>query len=360
LHIDSLFSAGHTATKDISFRRVCETIRDNAFVTSTLPIIVSLEVHTCHEQQEIMVEIMEDCFKGHLVDVNTIVGVDLPSPNDLMGKVLIKVKYSPPTAPDEVPESVGDKLSKVATTSSIYSEENDTAISKEGKAKPSRIISALGQLGVYTRSYHFKALDQPEASIPTHVFSLSESTLREVHKASPGPLFDHNKRYLMRAYPKAIRVSSSNLDPTSFWRQGVQMVALNWQRFDAGVMLNEGMFANTGGWVLKPETHRGLAQLEENLGSHDSRFSVQYFAGQNIEPPKDVDANEFHPLVKCELHVDIPENWEELSTKEKDGEFKGKIKSSKGCHPDFKGQKTKFEQLPNSAPELGFVRSVVP
>lgn len=27
----------------------------------------------------------------------------------------------------------------------------------------------------------------------------------------------------MRAYPKGLRVSSSNLDPAIFWRQGVQM-----------------------------------------------------------------------------------------------------------------------------------------
>jgi hypothetical protein len=326
-------------------------------VTSKLPVIVSLEVHTCHDQQEIMVEIMEDCFKGHLVDVNTAADADLPSPNDLREKVLIKVKYSPPTAPEEVPEGVSNKLSKIATSSSHYSEENDTASSKEGtKAKPSKIINALGRLGVYTRSYHFKALDQPEAKIPTHVFSLSETTLMEVHKANPAALFDHNKCYLMRAYPKAIRVSSTNLDPTSFWRQGVQMVALNWQRFDAGVMLNEGMFANTGGWVLKPESHRGHAQFVEHSGNYDSRFSIQFFAGQNIDPPKDVDADNFHPLVKCELHIEVPENWEATTSKEKDGEFKGKIKSSKGCNPDFKGQIIKFDQLPSSAPELGFVR----
>jgi hypothetical protein len=337
---------------------VIETIRDNAFVTSDLPVIVSLEVHTCHDQQEIMVEIMNDCFKGHLVDVDTATVAELPSPKALSNKILIKVKYSPPTAPEEATEGPTDKLSKITTSSSKYSNEDGTVISEDGaKPKPSKIIDALSQLGVYTRSYHFKGFDQPEAAVPTHVFSLSETALMEVHKTDPASLFNHNKRYLMRAYPKGIRVSSSNLDPTLFWRQGVQMVALNWQKSDAGVMLNEGMFANTGGWVLKPETHRGSAQLTVgDDGAAESRFSIEIFAGQNIPTPKDVNAADFHPLVKCELHMEVPGDWEHISAKEKDGEFKAKTKSSKGCHPDFKGQIISFNKLPNSAPELGFVR----
>lgn len=348
--------AGYTATKDISFRRVCETIRDSAFVTSTLPVIVSLEVHTGKDQQEIMVEIMEECFKGLLVDVNNAVEKDLPSPKDLKKKILIKVKYSPPTVPEEA--SLGaDKLNKVVSVSSNQSEDEGSPSQTGAKAKPSKIIDALSRLGIYTRSYHFKSLDQPEASIPSHVFSLSESALMEVHKSNPAELFDHNKRYLMRAYPKGTRVSSSNLDPTHFWRTGVQMVALNWQKFDAGVMLNEGMFANTGGWILKPEPYRATAKYTASDTTNGSRFSVDFIAGQNIDPPRDTDAQDFHPFVKCELHLEVPGNWEDMSaSKEKDGEFKAKTKSSRGCHPDFKKQAIRFEKLPSVLPELGFVR----
>jgi hypothetical protein len=320
-------------------------------------VIVSLEVHSSKDQQKIMVEIMDECFKGHLVDVSTATGAELPSPKDLQKKILIKVKYSPPQAPEEATEGLATKLSKTQSVISNRSEEDETTNSKDGaKPKASKIIDALSQMGIYTRSYHFKALDQPEASIPTHVFSLSESALMEVHKSDPIGLFNHNKCYLMRAYPKGTRVSSSNLDPAVFWRKGVQMVALNWQKFDAGVMLNEGMFANTGGWVLKPETHRGKAQLPGDGGPHNSRCTIEILAGQDIDPPKDVEATDFHPMVKCELHVEVPGDWEDINPKEKDGEFKAKAKASKGCHPDFKGQLIKFDKLPSFAPELGFIR----
>jgi hypothetical protein len=322
-----------------------------------LPVIVSLEVHTSKDQQQIMVEIMDECFKGLLVDVNAASGDELPSPQDLEKKILIKVKYSPPTAPDEALHA-SDKLKKIPSSSSYHSADEENPSPSGGtKAKPSKIIDALSQLGIYTRSYHYKGLDQPEASIPTHVFSLSESALMEVHKSDPEGLFDHNKRYFMRAYPKGTRVSSSNLDPTHFWRTGVQMVALNWQKFDAGVMLNEGMFANSGGWILKPESYRATAKYPGDDTTHGSRFSVEFIAGQHIDPPKDTDAQDFHPFVKCELHLEVPGNWEDLATsKVKDGEFKAKTKSSKGSSPDFKKQKICFEKLPSVLPELGFVR----
>src|SRR2546423_8065853 len=53
-----------------------------------------------------------------------------------------------------------------------------------------------------------------------------------------------------------MRENSSNFDPCFFWRQGIQMVVLNWQRLDKAKMLNEGMFTGEEGWVLKPKWYR--------------------------------------------------------------------------------------------------------
>lgn len=59
---------GWTLTTEVSFRDVCKTIRETAFQTTNLPLIVSLEVHASLEQQEIMVEIMKEEWKGLLID----------------------------------------------------------------------------------------------------------------------------------------------------------------------------------------------------------------------------------------------------------------------------------------------------
>jgi phosphatidylinositol phospholipase C, delta len=59
---------GWTLTSEVPFRDVCRTVRETAFLTTNLPIIVSLEVHADLEQQETMVQIMKEEWKGLLID----------------------------------------------------------------------------------------------------------------------------------------------------------------------------------------------------------------------------------------------------------------------------------------------------
>jgi phosphatidylinositol phospholipase C, delta len=81
---------GWTLTSEVPFRDVCKTIRETAFVTTDLPIIVSLEVHADLEQQETMVEIMKEEWKGLLVDEpheSCKPDERLPKLSDLLNKV---------------------------------------------------------------------------------------------------------------------------------------------------------------------------------------------------------------------------------------------------------------------------------
>jgi len=240
---------GFTLTKDITFREVCDAVREYGFVASDLPLIVSLEVHCSPEQQEAMVHIMEQTWQGLLLPTPKEDAQSLPAPGDLRGKILVKVKYAPPNQPeggDVTPPSEPDEAAAAAAASAA------AAGKKPPANKASKIIQALSRLGIYTRGVSFKSLTQPEAAMPTHIFSLSEGGVMEVHEKQRKALFDHNRHFLMRAYPSGLRIRSSNLDPAVFWRKGIQIVALNWQNWDEGMMLNEGMFAGTGGYVLKP------------------------------------------------------------------------------------------------------------
>ncbi|KAK4179789.1 PLC-like phosphodiesterase [Triangularia setosa] len=232
---------GYTLTKEVSFREVCIAIRDYGFVVTDSPLIVSLEVHCSPEQQLTMVAIMNETWGDLLLPEPKEDAISLPAPGDLRGKILVKVKYTPPPSASATALSGGD----------TPPENVDPAAAKP--KKPSKIIHALSKLGIYTRGVSFKSLTQPEATMPTHIFSLSEGGVSEVHAKSAKELFEHNRRYLMRAYPSGLRIRSSNLDPAVFWRKGIQVVALNWQNWDEGMMLNEGMFAGTEGYVLKPE-----------------------------------------------------------------------------------------------------------
>ncbi|XP_072904691.1 1-phosphatidylinositol 4,5-bisphosphate phosphodiesterase gamma-1-like isoform X1 [Hemitrygon akajei] len=84
---------GHTLTSKIKFLDVLYTIKEHAFVTSEYPIILSIEDHCSVVQQRNMASYFKKVFGDMLltkpVDINA---DELPSPNQLKKKILIKHK----------------------------------------------------------------------------------------------------------------------------------------------------------------------------------------------------------------------------------------------------------------------------
>jgi phosphatidylinositol phospholipase C delta len=250
---------GYTLTKEVSFRDVCTAIKESAFVVSDLPLIVSLEVHCGPEQQLIMVKIMRETWGDLLALDDEAEPLELPSPEQLRGKILVKVKYVPKTAltattsgasaeSDSLEEEEEEKERLVAAAAAA----NASGRKEKEPKKRAKIIPELSELGSYCHAVSFKSFEQPEASMPTHIFSLAEKKFLSFVEDGQMQLSEHNRRFLLRAYPSGLRIGSSNLNPAPFWGAGAQIVALNWQQTDEGMMLNEGMFAGTGGYVLKP------------------------------------------------------------------------------------------------------------
>ncbi|KAK4691034.1 hypothetical protein P7C71_g5884, partial [Lecanoromycetidae sp. Uapishka_2] len=343
---------------------------------SDLPVIVSLEIHASADQQEIMVEIMKSTWKGLLTPPLNPEATALPSPESLRHKILIKVKYvDPKKAVKKAQERDSEPRSNSPRrSSSSASDEEDAEAPPEikKKKKKSSIIPMLSALGVYTHAIHFSSLAAPEATMPTHVFSLSEKKLTEVHSSLGPTLFSHNRNYLMRAFPSGMRVRSDNLDPAVFWRKGVQMVALNWQRWDEGMMLNEAMFAGSDGYVLKPNGYLGknLSSSAPGISTESQAdalkhktltLSIEILAAQDIPLPLgDTRESGFHPYVKCELHVEEPAERSgapiEGNGKSKDGRFLWKSRSMKGTDVDFGGEKVDFRDITGVVEELSFLR----
>jgi hypothetical protein len=96
-------------------------------------------------------------------------------------------------------------------------------------------------------------------------------------------------------------------------------------------------------------------------------LTIQILAAQSLPlPPGDDSPSSFRPYVKVEVHVEEPGERHGSSSgavpadgKAKEGEYKAKTKSMKGCEPDFKGQELRFEGIPGVVPELSFVRFLV-
>jgi phosphatidylinositol phospholipase C delta len=231
------------------------------------------------------------------------------------------------------------------------------------KKKKTKICESLSQLGIYTHSAHFSSFTQEEALQPPHVFSISENQIMELHNTHQMELFAHNRKYFMRAYPSGRRIDSSNPDPSMFWRRGVQMVALNWQSWDEGTMVNEAMFAGEHGWVLKPEAYRSQDSMSEPVPAirrETLDLKITILAGQHIPfPPHYQEGQGFYPFVKCELHVDKSEGPPvERGGRTKEGKYKLFTKNRKGDSPDWgvNGAVMSFTDVQNVVPELSFLR----
>ena len=103
---------GRTMTSSIKFKAVIESIEKHAFVTSPYPVILSLEMHCSMDQQKKIAHYLTSILKDKLhVKPPRIPGyptVHLPSPKDLMNKVLVKGRQLPGIGLDAEDDSDDD------------------------------------------------------------------------------------------------------------------------------------------------------------------------------------------------------------------------------------------------------------
>lgn len=90
---------GRTLTSKVPLASVCQAIYRYAFVASPYPIIISAEVHCNLRQQDMAADIMKREFGDTLIteplagDAEAEGGIkELPSPERLKGKILLKVR----------------------------------------------------------------------------------------------------------------------------------------------------------------------------------------------------------------------------------------------------------------------------
>ena len=432
---------GRTMTSSVLFSDCIAVIGKYAFTASPYPLILSLEVHCNAEQQQTMVEIMIGELGERLVTEPYLTNLlSLPSPEELRYRILVKVKpgedpavtrpaspvrrrkrafsspfsrplildnsvvpngpwlsSSPSMSPSEQSSVwIGGRSSTAATSMSSATDESDAhgrsnVPSRRSSTKhKSKIIKALGNLGVYTQGLKLNDFSAPESQTYNHVFSVPERRFENLCRDldTAAQLEKHNMRYLMRVYPSAYRVKSTNPDPLAFWRRGAQMVALNWQTYDLGMQMNEAMFASgsdRSGYVLKPKElrHRSLSPPTMSVGNLAPttseanpmkliEFSVAMISAQQLPQPRNFGPDRtLDPYIEIELFSAEDKAkgvaWGEGGTdaSARDGTFgigsphrrRTRVEHSNGFNPIF--NETFKLQLKTRYPDLVFVRWTV-
>ncbi|XP_058399551.1 1-phosphatidylinositol 4,5-bisphosphate phosphodiesterase epsilon-1 isoform X2 [Diceros bicornis minor] len=128
-----------------------------------------------------------------------------------------------------------------------------------------------------------------------HISSLNENAAKRLCRRYSQKLIQHTACQLLRTYPAATRIDSSNPNPLMFWLHGIQLVALNYQTDDLPLHLNAAMFEANGGcgYVLKPPVlwdkncpmYQKFSPLERDLDNMEPAvYSLTIVSGQNVCP----------------------------------------------------------------------------
>ncbi|XP_071354935.1 1-phosphatidylinositol 4,5-bisphosphate phosphodiesterase beta-2 [Trachinotus anak] len=301
---EPIITHGFTMTTEILFKDVIEAIAESAFKTSQYPVILSFENHVDSvKQQEKMANYCKTIFGDALLteplDKYPLKpGQQIPSPSELMGKILIKNKKGSHEKPAQTKKTTTAATEQTTATaaptqvtnstpqdpanpapSTQESQEGDAAVedneeqeetdeqdeekmktSDEGTAgQEVTAYEAMSSLVNYIQPNKFISFDNARKKNKSYVISSFVETKGEAMISKTAVEFvEYNKRQMSRIYPKGTRMDSSNYNPQPFWNVGCQMVALNYQTMDFPMQLNMALFEFNGrtGYLLKHDVLR--------------------------------------------------------------------------------------------------------
>ncbi|KAK9960260.1 hypothetical protein ABG768_010333 [Culter alburnus] len=391
---EPIITHGFTMTTEILFKDVIEAIAESAFKTSKYPVVLSFENHVDSvKQQEKMANycrtIFGDALLVDLLDKYPLKpGHPIPSPSELMGKILIKNKKSsaPPSKPEQAKKpSVQEQVNEAADASESnqpadpnqpapanpegsdppaatddreehddHDEQDEEKMKNSDEGTAGQEVTAYEEMSAlvnYVQPNKFISFENAAKKNKSFVISSFVETKGESLIAKNAvDWVEYNKRQMSRIYPKGTRVDSSNYSPQPFWSAGCQFVALNYQTMDFPMQLNMALFEFNGrtGYILK---HDVLRRSDKKFDPFTDRIdtiiastlTIKIYSGQFLS-----DKN-----VKTGVEV-------ELIGLPKDPKRKYRTKWSttpNAINPEWNEEPFVFEKI--LLPEMAYLRLVV-
>uniref|UniRef100_A0A8C3PV52 Phosphoinositide phospholipase C n=1 Tax=Chrysolophus pictus TaxID=9089 RepID=A0A8C3PV52_CHRPC len=289
---EPIITHGFTMTTEILFKDAIEAIAESAFKTSLYPVILSFENHVdSPKQQAKMAEYCRTIF-GDMLLTDPLEkyplkpGVPLPSPKDLLGKILIKnkkkqsvsekrqnsMKKGKNVEPEIIEQPAFTDAEDTGDVAEEEPEEEDDQLGNLDEEEIKKMQSDEGTAGLEVTAYEEMSslvnyiqpikFDSFEVSAQKNrsyvISSFTELKAYDLLTKFPMQFVEYNKRQMSRIYPKGTRMDSSNYMPQMFWNVGCQMVALNFQTMDVPTQQNMALFEFNGqcGYLLKHEFMR--------------------------------------------------------------------------------------------------------
>ncbi|XP_048868648.1 inactive phospholipase C-like protein 1 [Brienomyrus brachyistius] len=276
----------------ITIHNALEVINKYAFLTSPYPLLLYLCQNCSLAQQRVLAQHLRTVFGARLytpLSPNGLLGVrgaQLPSPEELKGRVLLVGKKLPQedqASDGEVSEEeeelgIGGPLAGRRVT--LPGEEDAgvvLVVPPPSQTCQLRLCRELSDLVVVARGgsrsfYSHRVAPRSPPSSPSTpsspmaqvmppcwtLCSLGEGEAARLASESLEELVSFTKRFLTRVRPSSVRLDSGNPNPQDFWKGGCQLVALNQQTAGAMLDLQRARFAQNGscGLVLRPAVMR--------------------------------------------------------------------------------------------------------
>lgn len=180
-----------------------------------------------------MAQKLKDIFKENLYIPPKEIMENLPSPEELRGKIVIKGKRPPEddntplTQEDDFdPYTSKASISSVArTTGSEASRNSNSPNGKKNSTKPPKIVPSLASITLF-HGAGFKSFDESFGMPVSHMHSIGETKISKlIGDAAANAMYwkQYNIHHLTRTYPAGVRINSSNYNPVLAWSVGCQL-----------------------------------------------------------------------------------------------------------------------------------------
>ncbi|XP_027337978.1 phosphoinositide phospholipase C 6-like [Abrus precatorius] len=247
---------GRTLTTPVSLIQCLKSIKENAFVKSHYPVIITLEDHLTPDLQAKVAEMATQIFGDLLYYPQTDTLTEFPTPVSLKGRILISTK-----PPKEFLESTQcddkDNEKESAEEESSSPDLTDEPETDDDKSAP----EYKSLITIHAGKPKGDVQDELKAVGQVRRLSLSEQKLEKASDSYGPDIVRFTQKNILRVYPKGTRLTSSNYKPHIGWTYGAQMVAFNMQGYGKSLWFMQGMFKANGGcgYVKKPEflIHKG-------------------------------------------------------------------------------------------------------
>ncbi|XP_069503789.1 1-phosphatidylinositol 4,5-bisphosphate phosphodiesterase delta-1 isoform X2 [Ambystoma mexicanum] len=301
---------GYTLTSKILFSDAIKAIKNYAFKASPYPVIISLENHCTVDQQIVMAKHMKTILGDMLLTVPPDRKLeDLPSPEQLKGKILVKgkkLKSFPHNGPSSSTEAA--EVSDEDEAADMDDESVKHKVASKNDNSTLKLARELSDMVVYCKSVHFRGFANTKPFY--EMSSFVESKAQKLASDSGPSFIIHNTKQLSRIYPAGWRTDSSNYNPVPLWNVGCQIVALNFQTPGTEMDLYLGRFKDNGssGYVLKPEFIRDSGtqfnpnSITDGKWRTNKKFHVMIISAQQL--PKENKSKNciIDPVVTVEIH----------------------------------------------------------